>query len=96
MSPEPTTILPEIALNDTEIHNVRAPQKRWRTIGGWKSNYQEDYFKTQAERDTFAQTLADDLNESVMCEVWSFAHPQDELNKGWASDGNIDPTPKES
>jgi hypothetical protein len=92
MSPEPTTILPEIHLNDTNVHRVAAPKKRWRIIGGAFSNYEELHYETQAERDQGAQRLADEYREQVICEFWSFANPQDDLNRGWACDGAIQPS----
>ena len=46
----------------------------------------------QAERDAGAQRLADEFREQVICEFWSFANPQDDLNRGWACDGAIQPS----
>ena len=81
-----------IHLNDANVHRVAAPKKRWRIIGGAFSNYAELHYFTQAERDAGAQRLADEYREPVICEFWSFANSHDELNRGWASDGTIQPS----
>lgn len=91
MSPNEKTILPKVALGDADIHRVAAPKRRWRIIGGAFSDYAEEHFDTQAERDQAAQAMADKFRETVLCEFWSFSHQQDELNRGWACDGTINP-----
>lgn len=92
MSPEPKNILPKIVLGDADTHRVAAPHKRFRIIGGAKSNYREEHFETQEERDQAAADLADEFGEQVVCEFWSFANPHDDLNRGWACDGAIVPS----
>lgn len=92
----PSTILPEIILVDADINRVTAPRKRWRIIGGALSRFKNESFGTQAERDHAAQKLADESREHVICEFWSFSNPQDSANGGWASDGSIHPSRKDS
>lgn len=49
-------------------------------------------YTTRERRDQAAQRFADLDGRTVLTELWSPDHPQDELNDGWGCDGAVHPS----
>lgn len=74
------------------ITTVAVPPRRpFRILRGQGMRPQAIYYSTQASRDAAAARYAERDHDTVLTELWSAKHPQDEANRGWACDGVIHP-----
>ncbi|MDA3644366.1 hypothetical protein LZ318_30860 [Saccharopolyspora indica] len=69
--------------------NARA-SSRFRILRG---NGRTIRYATQQSRNLATRKWADLDGTSVLLELWSPEHPQDELNRGWACEGEVHPSP---
>ena len=67
---------------------MKPPRSRFRLLTASGTRY----FKTRQARDQAGQPAANATGEDVYAEFWSVRHPQDSLNRGWASDARYRPT----
>lgn len=74
---------------------LAAPARPFRIIRGEAANYRTHAYKTKENRDAAANRFAAQDGDTVLTELWSADHPQDDLNNGWACDGAAYPPGRE-